>query len=489
MYTRWSTTLPILLLLLFGVAAEARETEFCSAKDEEWSSQEHMARMQQLGITCVKVYYTLNSVENQANPYRWVGRYFDQGFMVKMVLRIDDPQGQNPLERVLAGDYDQALVNLVEAIQASGRSVIIVPWHEIDGDWYPWGMYAEGNIPELAAKGFVYVASRLKEADNVSIEVNFNRRDALTKLPIGEAERYLAVIDPWVDSYSFSSYNRCRSSDDYTVERSFAEEFAPAYNRLATLVPQKPINVAETSTTGFCGDKLEWFREALEAIDREFPRVKSITFVLGVVPVGMASNTVPIPWGFSTKQEQAQFAELLNEYRRKWGQPQVEPQPNVITTVTERTLYASILKELGFTSAPWSVYGKVTVPFAETFNPAVNSVTGNPFGKTGVLANVQVKQRYLWEGKNGLRFGPGVYGWLWDSGNNEQYWFNNLGGGFTFGVYGDVRVSGVTWGEWGLEAYAERWWYTTDTVPSRLEDGEVRGGVRFQFNFGGDPLQ
>ena len=122
---------------------------------------------------------------------------------------------------------------------------------------------------------------------------NVNRRGcdgAFTK-----AGEYLPQITSLVDGISVSTYNRCGTSPRYKKEMSFSSEFTPAYS-IITQYTKKPIYIAETATSGICANKLKWFKSLFASL-KEFPQLKGVNFFFGDVPIGVASNDVPITWG------------------------------------------------------------------------------------------------------------------------------------------------------------------------------------------------
>lgn len=470
-----------------GVAAQdERDLTFCLAKDDAWNSVAHKIRMKELNTNCATLYYKLMSAENRAHPYDWIkDNYLDSGHDVVLTLILDngvtstvgssegtDVSAGVPglLERVVGGEFDKALNQLIAKIVKDGRHIVVRPMHEIDGGWYPWGIYAKGNSPELAVAAVKHVVTMFKAAHApVTFEINFNRRDARDKV-LGEAERYLPQLDQLVDAYSVSSYNRCGTAPKYQKERSFADDFRPIYEKLAGLT-NKPINVAEVSTSGECSPRLPWFREMLKAIDTEFTRVEMVTFYFGTVPIGKASNTKPIQWGLNSNQERLAFRDLLNQYRQKWH---------------TKLKQEKVLKTKYAFRAPWSVSAQLIVPFDETANPALNPVTGNEFGETGSVLRIQLQQRMLFDAGNGFEAGPGVRFGLVESPNDNQWWNNQSTAGVSFGLYRDLPKGNIQWGGWSVELYAERRQFTTSAPDRYKGNSETWVGIRAGFNVGGD---
>lgn len=532
--------------ILLGLPAVVSAAELGLAKDEAWNSEQHAAVSKVYELAPNTIYYPLLA---EGNVFDWVQQnYLDQDVELTMTLIIrppeipesnastdsDDVEAEpgSLLRRIVNGEFDSKLNEFAEDVAEDGRPLWIRPLHEIDGSWYPWGMYYPGgNTPALACAAYHHVvdAFRAAGADNVSWEVNFNRRDGRDAV-LGEAEFLIPCLEDEnrVDAYAVSTYNRCGSSDRYPDERSFAAEFRPIYDRIATL-SGLPINVAETSTTGLCAPKVPWFREQLEAIDAEFPRVNRVTYYFGKLEKDEASNTVPVYWGFQMHlYELEAFQELIRSYRAEHDDAQVPPaepaaprrqaavtrqqspspkptQPmlqqqvaasskprlQMPTSVPQPAQQSSVsaspkLTFAGFDSAPWSAWGRFTVPFGETSNPAISGLSDEPYGTSGPLFRWTLNQRGLWD-EGDFEHGFGLHLGGVHSINQTQYWNNALDVGLTYGLYDDFSRDGaIDWGGWSAELYAGRRQYLAPAPDRFGNNGEWRLEFNLGYSFGGD---
>ncbi|MEY3784526.1 MAG: hypothetical protein RLZZ230_848 [Candidatus Parcubacteria bacterium] len=457
-----------------GVWAQDKHyVKSCLAKDSAWSADEHILRMKKLGINCATVYYNLMSYENRHKPYQWVKqKYLDSGYDVILVLKFDEIKSVTGgvLQQIIDGNFDKDLHKLISEIVSADKPIVVRPLHEIDASWHPWGMYAKGNSQELAVKAVEHIVTLFRQANApVKIDINFNRKDGRGKV-LGEAEQYMPQLNKLVDSFSVSTYNRCKTAPNYPSERSFAEDFRPVYQRLQSFT-QKPINVAETSTSGLCGSRIPWFEKLFSTLDTEFAQVESVTFFFGDKPVGTASNTVPIHWGLDSDEEREQFRQLVIKHQ------------------SADQVVIDLEKIAGFNSgfrAPWSLSAKITNLFYEIPNQAINPVTGNEFGRQGFVFTSQFTQRLLFPINSNLEFGPALHLGILESPNDNQWWNNLLSSSLGFGLYGKLPQDLVQWGSWSIEPYVEYREYTTQ-VPDRFQgSGEPRVGVTAGFTFGGD---
>ncbi|WP_020558789.1 glycoside hydrolase family 26 protein [Thiofilum flexile] len=252
------------------------------------------------------VYWTLGSFAT--HPYdRFRGNYD-----ILLILKIPKVEG-SLLAAILEGHYDDDLRKLGQLIKQDGRPITIRPLYEGNGDWYAWHAYKKPNRPEDFAPAFRHIVTLIREqADGlVRFDQNYNRKSANGKTN-DFAQLYAG--DDYVDQVTISSYNRCGTSPSHTKAKSFAEEFRPAYEKLTTIT-SKPIGVAETATTDKCGvNRIEWYRDMLNAIQDEFTRVEHVTFFFESIAPGLASNTKQINWQLY-KEEKPEFRALIDDFR------------------------------------------------------------------------------------------------------------------------------------------------------------------------------
>lgn len=335
---KWLTLTVCMCSVALSTASAQESTRTISfglAKALEWDTSQHRTEMARHGLTDHSViFYNLCDPDNVAKPYGWVQtEYLDRNISVVLTLIVDCTStdvasasegiaATGELRRIADGAYDGELTRLAKAIAEDGRPIVVRALHEGDGNWYKWGMYAEGNTVEDYTAAFGHIVRVFRSVDApVKFELNLNRRDG--KSPPGvltDIEAWFPALDSVVDFYSISTYNRCMTNaDTYQEWRSFTEEFEPAYTALAAKT-SKPINVAEVATTDLCGPNLPWYMNMVGDIADEFPQVEMITFYFGTVPIGAASNDVVIVWGFPTDSQRQAFSRMINLWREHFAQ-------------------------------------------------------------------------------------------------------------------------------------------------------------------------
>jgi beta-mannanase len=156
--------------------------------------------------------------------------------------------------------------------------------HEMNGNWYPWGVHANGNTPAdyIAAFRHVHDIFRAEGARNVSWIWSINNLEG----PKDEAhdiaryypgDRYVDWVSTsgfnWGDAYPWSSW---RDADGLYGETYRAlEQFG------------KPIMISEIGTTADGGDPVAWIRDTLSRLRQAYPRVRAIVWYDSVDRAGL----------------------------------------------------------------------------------------------------------------------------------------------------------------------------------------------------------
>jgi hypothetical protein len=406
--------------------------------------------------------------------------YLDKGngIILALMLKTDDTAAS--LDSIVAGNYDADLQALAEAIRSDGRTIVLRPLYEFNGDWYPWQAYFKGNTPGTFIAAWRHVVSLFRSANApVLFDLNYNRLSAGAH-GHGDFET-LYPGDAWVDSVSISSYNRCGSSRHHTQWKPFREEFGPAYNTVARF-STKPIGVAETSSTSLCGgDKAAWITELFSDVASRYPKVNAITFYLGTKDVGTASNTDDLHWELETDTQQDAFTRGVAALRKVRG---VCPSGSVVG-IRAAPLAPREPKDwwsVGTFNLPWSMQIEGRSYVAQTYNDALNPVTNEPFGTIGSMLHWRLKQALTFDMLGGT-LGPHVSYQGYASNNPNMWWFNyhGLGTGLEY-----CTEHGA--GDWGTLCgginYEHRFY--TAPVPERLMGGEDGVFLNLRFNAGGD---
>lgn len=134
---------------------------------------------------------------------------------------------------IVAGEYDRYLRTYATSVRSFGHPVVIGFAHEMNGNWYPWGMSHTPPAVWVAAWRHVVTVFRQQGAGNVTwlwtISSGAKNPTVLARYWPGKSW----VTWAGVDGYFYSP-------------SSFAKIFGPDLRAIRRLAPHLPILVAET---------------------------------------------------------------------------------------------------------------------------------------------------------------------------------------------------------------------------------------------------
>lgn len=174
-----------------------------------------------------------------------------------------------PLNAITAGEFDPYIRESARDAAAWGKPLLLRFAHEMNGDWYPWGVGVGGNTPRIYVAAWRHVVRVFREegADNVrwvwAPNVDDDGSQPFEDLFPGEA---------WVDLVGLDGFNWGGAYG----WRSFTEIFGPSYKALGRLTG-KPVIIAETGSAEDPGDKRAWI---LSMFGEELPKFQRIRAVV-----------------------------------------------------------------------------------------------------------------------------------------------------------------------------------------------------------------
>lgn len=184
-------------------------------------------------------------------------------------------QPQYSLRRIAGGALDSYLHSFARSAKAFGREVWLRPFHEMNGNWYPWGGTVNGNSPSdfVPAWRRVRAIFTAEGATNVKF-VWCPNAESVPNTYSNAIARYWPG-DAYVDRIALDGYNFGGSTSSW---RSFSSVFANSYASVTALSATKPIFIAETACGTVGGDKAAWISDMFAAVPARFPRISGITW-------------------------------------------------------------------------------------------------------------------------------------------------------------------------------------------------------------------
>lgn len=177
------------------------------------------------------------------------------------------------LWRIAGGAFDPYIRAWARDVAAYREPVMIRLMHEMNGNWYPWGVHTNGNTPAdyVAAWRHVHRIFDRAGARNVSWiwSVNNLERHA------GESHD-IATYYPgarWVDWVSTSGFN-WGTAYSWSSWRTADPLYRDTYDALLRF--HKPVMISEIGTTGDGGDARLWIRQTFQTLRRSYPRLHAV---------------------------------------------------------------------------------------------------------------------------------------------------------------------------------------------------------------------
>lgn len=204
------------------------------------------------------------------------GKVADHGSTPLITLEFWDPakgvaQPELSLKAISGGALDTYLHTYARNAKTFGRAIWLRPFHEMNGDWYPWGGTVNSNTPAdfIATWRHVKDIFTAEGATNVKF-VWCPNTDSVPNTTTNAISAYWPG-EGYVDYMALDGYNWGGS-----VWRSFNGVFAAGY-KTVTALSGKPLFIAETACTD-AGDKAAWVTDMFKVIPQSLPRIVGVTW-------------------------------------------------------------------------------------------------------------------------------------------------------------------------------------------------------------------
>lgn len=166
-------------------------------------------------------------------------------------------------DAILRGDWDLYMRSFAAETKAYGGPIILIPFSEMNGDWFPWSGTQNGNTPEKAVLAYRHVRDIFKGIDNVKFGWSPNQESS-PDTPENAISRYYPG-DTYVDYIGLDGFNF-----GGTQERSFDSLFGNALTILSGY--DKPIYLFSMATAEGPG-KAAWITDAFTVQIPKYPKI------------------------------------------------------------------------------------------------------------------------------------------------------------------------------------------------------------------------
>ncbi len=183
---------------------------------------------------------------------------------------------------ILSGRYDSYISQWAQSAAAWGHSIYLRLFHEMNGDWYPWGIWVNGNTPALAIQAWQHIYNIFQSAGATNVKFMWCPNvhgpgyltDPLASFYPGDA--YVSWLA--LDGYNYGSYGQQLWGVPFTT---FTQIFEYSYNEMmSTVSSDKPVMVAETASAAGASltDKANWISQMQNDLPTLFPNIQAMAY-------------------------------------------------------------------------------------------------------------------------------------------------------------------------------------------------------------------
>ncbi len=182
-----------------------------------------------------------------------------------------------PYRDVLGGKWNKYIDTWAAAAGADGREIFLRFGHEMNGDWYGWSGFANGQNAQsaqefIATWRYLHDRFRAKGVSNITW-VWCPNHESVPNAAWNQPENYYPG-DSYVDWVCADGYN-WGTSQTWSGWRSFDEVFGQIYNKVTSIAPGKPFMIGEFASSELGGNKGAWISDAAARIPSQYPQLKA----------------------------------------------------------------------------------------------------------------------------------------------------------------------------------------------------------------------
>jgi beta-mannanase len=213
---------------------------------------------------------TYSAVSSEATPVMsWHPLNFGEGGRI---------QSKYALRTIIRGDHDRYIRDYARGAAKWGRPMYIRLMHEMNGNWYGWGVGVNGNRPGEYVKAWRHIHDIFEQERATNVKWVWSPHVVTEDWPLNQPLSDLYPGHRYVDWVAMDGYNWGNTRPDWNTKwSSFEEIFGGTYAEMNRLAPSKPIMIAETASTEQGGNKALWIRETFQkTLPQKFPKVRAV---------------------------------------------------------------------------------------------------------------------------------------------------------------------------------------------------------------------
>lgn len=184
-------------------------------------------------------------------------------------------QPQYRLRRIADGAFDSYIRDYAAQVRRFGGPVMLRPFHEMDGFWYPWGGTVNGNTGAAFVAAWRHIHRIFDEmgASNVTWVWSVNH-ESVPATPANTPPRYWPG-GRYVDWIGISGFNWGTSSS-FGAWITFDQIYRKRIGELLRF--KKPIVLSEIGAAEVGGSKPAWIRATFATIVGRYPSVRALVW-------------------------------------------------------------------------------------------------------------------------------------------------------------------------------------------------------------------
>ena len=175
------------------------------------------------------------------------------------------------------GSHDDYITQFAKDAAAWGKTIYLRPFHEMNGNWYPWGFGVNSNTTAQFKQLWIHVYTIFQQQNAKNVKFiwcpNVGGLSWQTNPTTSLADYYPG--DAYVDWMALDGYNSFGAP-----WWQFSSIFSSSYAELVAINPSKPIMVAEAASefSPPDGDKAAWITNMETDIPTMFPNIHALSW-------------------------------------------------------------------------------------------------------------------------------------------------------------------------------------------------------------------
>lgn len=204
------------------------------------------------------------------NDWDWTKTYADIAADNGSTLVVTWMPNGYSAQNIVDGADDDYIRTFAQGVKSFGKEIWLRPLHEANGNWYDWGVgkSGAGNTNENVAEAYRHIVGIFKEENVTNVKWVWTTNSSNSGAGTSLTGTYPG--DDYVDYISIDGYN-WGTAQSWSSWKSFSQVFSAAYRALANI--DKPLFIAEFSSSELGGDKAAWITEMFKVLPTDFPRI------------------------------------------------------------------------------------------------------------------------------------------------------------------------------------------------------------------------